>query len=119
MAPDRTPPDQKTGPDDVTSLANERTFAAWLRTGLAAMAVGIGFERLFPDIHPLWLARAGATLLVVLAMCMFATSFASYLQGRRRLHRESFPNIPMIAPALFATLSIAAAAVSLAVMWHD
>lgn len=28
-----------------TILANERTFAAWLRTGLASLATGLGVER--------------------------------------------------------------------------
>jgi len=32
-----------------TRLANERTYLAWWRTGIASLAVGIGIGRLLPD----------------------------------------------------------------------
>ena len=32
-----------------TRLANERTYLAWWRTGLAALAVGVGIGKLLPD----------------------------------------------------------------------
>ena len=34
-----------------TQLANERTFLAWLRTGMAALAVGLGVAKLLPTLH--------------------------------------------------------------------
>jgi len=41
---------QKPGLDvERTRLANERTFLAWWRTGLAAVAAGFAFGRLLPD----------------------------------------------------------------------
>jgi putative membrane protein len=33
-----------------TLLANERTYLAWLRSGLTALAVGVGAGRLVPDV---------------------------------------------------------------------
>lgn len=35
-----------------TRLANERTYLAWFRTGLAALAVGIGAGKLVPELSP-------------------------------------------------------------------
>jgi inner membrane protein YidH len=33
-----------------TRLANERTYLAWYRTGLTALAVGIGIGRVVPEV---------------------------------------------------------------------
>jgi putative membrane protein len=33
-----------------TRLANERTYLAWWRTGLTALAVGIGIGRIVPGV---------------------------------------------------------------------
>ena len=33
-----------------TRLANERTYLAWWRTGLTALAVGVGIGRIVPDL---------------------------------------------------------------------
>jgi putative membrane protein len=45
--------DPQRGPDDATRrtyLAQERTFLAWLRSGVAAFAVAIGVGRLTPAL---------------------------------------------------------------------
>lgn len=39
--------------EDRTVLANERTFGSWMRTGFAAIGIGLGFHALFGRIHPL------------------------------------------------------------------
>ena len=51
--------------EDRTLLANERTFAGWLRTGLAAIGVGVGFSALFQTLEPAWLPRAIASLFLL------------------------------------------------------
>jgi putative membrane protein len=33
-----------------TRLANERTYLAWLRSGLTALAVGVGAGKIVPDV---------------------------------------------------------------------
>jgi putative membrane protein len=43
---------RETGDEDATRrtrLANERTYLAWWRTGLAALAVGVGIGKLLPQ----------------------------------------------------------------------
>lgn len=39
-------------PDARFTLANERTFLAWIRTGLALIAGGVALELLGLDLHP-------------------------------------------------------------------
>ena len=52
-------------PDARFTLANERTFLAWIRTGLALLAAGVALESLGLGIHPGF--RIAASLLLVVA----------------------------------------------------
>lgn len=54
--------------EDRTILANERTFAGWMRTALACVAIGLGFHALFEKMQPAWLPRAIATAFLLLAV---------------------------------------------------
>jgi putative membrane protein len=57
--------------EDRTILANERTYAGWMRTGLASAGIGLGFQAIFREIDPTWLAKAGATVFLTLAIVVF------------------------------------------------
>ena len=56
--------------EDRTVLANERTFAGWMRTSLASVAIGVGFHALFPAMSPSWVPRAIATAFLLLAVAI-------------------------------------------------
>lgn len=58
--------------EDRTILANERTFAGWVRTALACIALGIGFHALFQKLQPAWLPRGIATAFLLLAILLVA-----------------------------------------------
>ncbi|WP_149180574.1 DUF202 domain-containing protein [Streptomyces sp. TRM49041] len=47
-------------PDYRFSLANERTFLAWLRTGLALVGGGFAVDQFLPDLR--WGVRVGMAL---------------------------------------------------------
>ena len=51
-------------PDARFSLANERTFLAWISAGLALISVGVGLESLALGLQPGF--RAAAALVLVL-----------------------------------------------------
>lgn len=75
--------------EDRTLLANERTFSGWARTALASIGIGVGFNALFQPVEPTWVAKAIATLFVVLAIFLVnaAQRRACMIQERLKAHR--------------------------------
>ena len=57
--------------EDRTILANERTFAGWMRTGMASLAVAIGLQAVFGSVEPTWVAKSAATVFVVISTLIF------------------------------------------------
>ena len=84
--------------EDRTVQATERTFAGWLRTAFAALAVGIGFQALFGEFDPPWLARAIATLFILLGMTVAFTAErrACHTFARLSTHEIERPEMPNI-----------------------
>jgi putative membrane protein len=61
--------DTPDGPPIRTYLANERTFLAWLRTGLASIALGAAAQQAL-DPDPLREVLAGGLIIFGLALCV-------------------------------------------------
>jgi putative membrane protein len=51
-------------PDPRFSMANERTFLAWIRTGLALLAGGVALETLASTVLPGFRLAASALLII-------------------------------------------------------
>jgi putative membrane protein len=66
---------------DRTVLAAERTYA-WVRTGLAAMAAGIGARALLDKLVPDWMiAGTGSVLILFSAFCFIAAIWREFSPG--------------------------------------
>lgn len=63
-------------PDYRFSLANERTFLAWIRTALGFLAAGVGLDQLAPDF-----ATPVIRELLALLLCLFSGGLAMYGYG--------------------------------------
>lgn len=101
--------------EDRTVLANERTFAGWMRTGMSAVGIGLGFHALFNRMEPDWVPRAIATIFMCAGIFMIvaAQRRAAAVSKRLTAHNlEHFKpvNLGMIAVVLSAaTLGLIAA----------
>jgi putative membrane protein len=102
--------------EDRTVLANERTFAGWMRTGMAAVAIGLGFNALFEMLEPSWVPKAIATGFLLIGAFIFiaAERRACAVLGRLDTHQvKSFKavNVRLITVALVAATSALVAAI--------
>ncbi|SEW19312.1 putative membrane protein [Cognatiyoonia koreensis] len=70
--------------EDRTVLANERTFAGWMRTGMACIALALGLRALFGDTSYPLIAK-GVSLVFVLAAIMIF--WAAATKARRTQQR--------------------------------
>lgn len=99
-----------TEPDARFSLANERTFLAWMGAALALLSVGVGLDALAVTLHA-GLRKATAVLLVVNAVACSAHAWFGWARTERAL-REGRP-LPGPGFALWLTVSVSLAAVLL------
>ncbi len=70
-------------------LANERTFSGWVRTSLATIGIGLGFNALFGTLEPIWIPKAISTLFVCLGMMIIvmATWRSKQVMSRLTAHQ--------------------------------
>jgi putative membrane protein len=71
--------------EDRTLLANERTFAGWMRTGLATVGIGVGFHALFLHMQPPWVPKAIATLFLLVGVGVVVAAERRACTVRERL----------------------------------
>lgn len=101
-------------PDYRFSLANERTFLAWIRTALSLLAGAIAIDQLTPKLAP---APVRAALGVVLALSGAGLGAAAYRRWVRveRAMRAGQP-LPYTRVLLVLTVCVAVAAVFFSVL---
>ena len=100
-------------PDPRFSLANERTFLAWVRTSLALLAGGVALDAVELD-GPRGLQSMLAVALVVLGLLGAAVAYLRWALTERamRLHRP-LPGTAALAWLALALMVVAAALVVL------
>jgi len=101
-------------PDYRFSLANERTFLAWIRTGLALIAGGLACAQFLPPLPIQHLREAIAIALLVLGAVVALRAVDHWARTERamRLGKElpgsKFPAVLAIVVALGALLLVGA-----------
>ncbi|MFK3980112.1 YidH family protein [Micromonospora sp. NPDC050397] len=102
-----------TRPDYRFSLANERTFLAWLRTGLALIAGGLAIAQFLPPLPMTHLREALAVALLLLGGAVALHAVDRWVRTERaiRLGTElppsRFPALLALVVALGALLLVA------------
>lgn len=87
-------------PDPRFTLANERTFLAWIRTSLALLAGGVAMEAFTAELFAPELRKTVAVLLLVLALLIGGGSYFRWLNIERSMRRKAPLPVPWIAPVL-------------------
>ncbi|MFR9729554.1 YidH family protein [Saccharopolyspora sp. MS10] len=95
-------------PDPRFTLANERTFLAWIRTALALMAAGVGVEALnaASTTGPDPLRTSLAVLLVLAGVACSVAAFGRWMTMERALRKKAPLPPPALAPVLGVGLGV-------------
>ncbi|MFD5317191.1 YidH family protein [Streptomyces sp. NPDC127098] len=101
--------EEGTTPDYRFSLANERTFLAWLRTALALLAGGIAVDQFLTDIG--WGPRVAVAVLLLAGGATCAVRAVNHWVRSERAMRRG-EDLPMSRfPALLAVGTVVTAVV--------
>ena len=96
----------------LTVLAAERIYAEWVRTGIVALALGIGANKLLSNITPHWLTIFSAIGLILFSVFCFAASVWDQITPgatSRRLDADRIPSSLLLAvSALLGLVSLLA-----------
>ncbi|MGH8908372.1 MAG: YidH family protein [Egibacteraceae bacterium] len=95
-------------PDYRYSLANERTFLAWIRTALALDAAGLGVASLLPQFGIPGSREAVGVGLILLGTAVAATSFRRWESNERALRQDEplgYSRLPLIVTVGVSVLS--------------
>ena len=87
-------------PDPRFTLANERTFLAWIRTALALMAGGIAVEAFTGDVFIPEIRKVLAIALLLLGMLLSASASLRWLNVERAMRNKQPLPIPLLVPLL-------------------
>ena len=101
-------PEKDQEPDYRFTLANERTFLAWMRTALATLAAGLVFDQLSTHFGGSKLIEGLSVLLMLMTIVMSLLAYKHWAQVQKAMRRSAaLPASPMMVPV--AGMLIAAA----------
>lgn len=104
--------DRGAEPDPRFSLANERTFLAWIRTSLALVAAGVAVRAVQVPL-PSGFRYVAAALLVVLGLAAAGQGWVGWTRTERALRENRALPAPSIGVVITAGLVVVAALVGL------
>lgn len=102
--------------EDRTLLANERTFAGWMRTGMACIGLALGMKAVFKDTEYPLLAKGVAEIFILVAIAIFWSAVVKSRKTQRRMSDhdvESQSYRKMTALAFVLTIAAMAAGITL------
>lgn len=103
-------------PDPRFTLANERTFLAWIRTALALLASGIAIEAFTQGVFSLGVKRLLVVGLLSLSLIVSLSAFWRWLGVERALRQQAALPVSLLTPLLSLGCAVLVAGV-LAAFW--
>ncbi|PJX28752.1 hypothetical protein CWM53_29755 [Klebsiella sp. A-Nf5] len=103
-------------PDYRFSLANERTFLAWIRTALGFLAAGVGLDQLAPDFATPLIREILALLLCLFAGGMVIYGYLRWLNNEKAMRlKQDLPYTRTLLVISILLLAVVAAVMLLVV----
>lgn len=105
-------------PDPRFTLANERTFLAWIRTSLAFLAGGVALEAFrLPNVpHLLW--SGAAVLILIVGMFIAFGAAVRWIRVERAMREQKALPVPGIVPFLSGVAVMATVTVLIVVLLY-
>jgi putative membrane protein len=107
---------QGRSPDPRLTMANERTFLAWIRTSLAMIAGGVGIAAFVDDAIPAWLRVTVSCVLLVIGIALALGSFLRWRDAEAAMRRGDELTITSLAPLVSSGVAVVALALLVAVL---
>ncbi|GAA3738183.1 hypothetical protein GCM10022239_12260 [Leifsonia bigeumensis] len=104
-------------PDARFSLANERTFLAWIRTSLALIAAGVALEAFALPITP-GFRLAASLLLILLGIGAPLQAWFGWMAVERALRLERSLPAPGLAGPIGIGVAIAGLLLGVGLLWE-
>lgn len=101
-------------PDYRFSLANERTFLAWIRTALGFLAAGVGLDQLAPDLATPAVREAVSLLLCFFSGLLAVYGYLRWLRNEKAMRLKQ--DLPYTRTLLIVSIAMVAAAGTVALM---
>ena len=103
---------------DRTVLANERTYAAWIRTGLAALAAGLGIAKFMTGLMPLWSILIIAAVLIGFSGVAFLLAAWRYRHLHIKVSHLEVDAVPLAMTRSLSLLLMCCSMIALAGLWY-
>lgn len=103
---------------DRTALANERTYAAWIRTGLASLVTGLGIARFMSNSMPLWGIHTIAGILIIFSAIAFFLAAWRYQHLHMGMIHLDVKMIPVAMVKLSSFVLIVCSLIALVSLWY-
>ncbi|HLS25396.1 MAG TPA: DUF202 domain-containing protein [Beutenbergiaceae bacterium] len=105
-------------PDPRFSLANERTFLAWIRTGLALLAGAVALQAL-PNPMPGVLRLITALVLVLTALIVVLQAWIGWVRTERAMREDRPLPGPLATTPVTVSLIAVIALVAFGLVWGN
>ena len=103
--------------EDRTVMANERTFAGWMRTGMSALAIAIGLTAVFKEAEPTWLAKVAAEVFIVVALIIFEAARRASCKVQVRLDAHAHNPQSSRVMTVISGIMMAGTAITGGIIW--
>ena len=102
---------------DRTVFAAERTYAAWVRTGLVSLASGVGTKKVLEGVIPEWLIIVAGSVLVAFSAFCFGAAIWRELRPGAETTRADTPRLPPALLVVFNGILVLVALAALLGVW--